>query len=98
MLVTLKADGRRGARISPKHAARLFPGLTVCVREVDFVGWYRQGRAIGAVLPQGHESARSDTLDEIAERVTRVLIEQLPSRIATRVQVRVLTLRRRPTC
>ena len=48
--------GRR-AKLTDATAAALFRGLGASVREVDFVGWYREGQVAAAVLAQGAKGA-----------------------------------------
>ena len=62
------------------------------VREVDFVGWYRDGRVAGAVLAQGFEEPGADASCRIVERVTRVLSERVPRSVVGRLRVRVVKL------
>jgi hypothetical protein len=66
--------------------------LGLCVREVDFVGWYRQGRVAAAVLTQGVDLPDEDAPSRIVERVTRILSERLPHGVAERLRVRVVRL------
>lgn len=98
LLVRLKKDAERGCGIGPAVAARLFAGLALCVREVDFVGWYRNEQVAGAVLTQGPEAPTPETPERIARRVRAVLSQSLPSGVARRLHVRVLQLRRGGTC
>ena len=53
VLVSLRLSPGRSELLTDAIASPLFAGLAAGVREVDFVGWYRQGRVAGAVLPQG---------------------------------------------
>jgi hypothetical protein len=79
-------------RFAPGVAANLLQGLGLCVREVDFIGWYRGWRVAGAVLAQGVDEPGVDASRRIVERVTRVLSERLPGSVAGRLRVRVVTL------
>ena len=58
LLVRFKGNSGSGLEIPPALAALLFSGLGLCVREIDFVGWHREGRIAGAVLAQGHYGAQ----------------------------------------
>jgi hypothetical protein len=42
------ADGY--VRVPPTIAPRLVWALADCIRDIDFIGWYRSGRVIAAVL------------------------------------------------
>ena len=55
VLVSLKRHPGSNIRIAPSVSAALFSGLGLCVREVDFVGWFREDRVAGAVLAQGEK-------------------------------------------
>lgn len=63
----------REAGASARIAARLFPMLWGCLRETDFVGWFREGRVIGAVLSQPLESVGDNAARLVRERVTAAL-------------------------
>lgn len=90
VLVTMReAQGK--SNLSPATAAALFAGLGECVREVDFVGWYREGRVAAAVLAQGIHSpveARLRTTDRIAQ----ALAKRLTVAQARDLRVRVVRL------
>lgn len=81
---------------TPEMASRLFSGLALCVREVDFIGWYREERVAGAVLIQGIGTTGQDTSRRIGERVIDILDRHLSTPVAQRLNVRVLQLCRRP--
>jgi hypothetical protein len=70
-------------------ADRVLSALAVSLRETDFVGWYREGRAIGGVLSQHSETAGAGLSDVVARRVTKSLGDRLPSHISPKLQVRV---------
>ena len=74
-------------------SAKLFSGLNLCVRDVDFIGWYRDGRVAVAVLTQGADTPALDVSDQICKRVTALLTERLPEHVARRLNVRVLQAR-----
>jgi hypothetical protein len=97
LLVSLRKEPGASVTITSKAAARLFSGLALSVREVDFIGWYRQERVAGAVLTQGLGMPDAAAVRAIGERVTQVLNQRLSRREARRLRVRVLQLSRRPT-
>jgi hypothetical protein len=74
-------------------ATRVFAGLSQCVREVDFVGWYREGRVAAAVLAQGTAVPDVEASQRIGQRINRVIAEQLPDNVARHVRVRLVHLR-----
>jgi hypothetical protein len=90
ILVTIIQSGR-GVKIADTTAVAVFRGLDVCVREVDFIGWFREGRVAAAVLPQGlNVSGAVPHL--VAARLLAVLKQQLPAGEAGTLRVRVVRL------
>jgi hypothetical protein len=90
LLLVNVSSGNAGSAITPIVAAKIFGGLSLCIRDVDFVGWYRHGRVAGAVLTQGTDSPALRASEQIGQRVAELLGKQLPASIAARLQVRVL--------
>jgi hypothetical protein len=88
LLVDLKAWRAAGVMESDV-TERLFSTLSQCLRGTDFVGWYQEGRVVGAVLTQHAIVPASDVWRGVSQRVTRALGESLPADLAGRVQVRV---------
>ena len=86
LLVNVTADDDGGQTIPPGIASKLFSGLSLCVRDVDFIGWYRHGRVAGAVLTQGADSPALESSEQIVERVTALLGKRLPAAMAARLQ------------
>jgi hypothetical protein len=93
VLVNLKRASDTTAQMTPSVAAKIFAGLSLCVREVDFVGWHRENRVAGAVLAQGSDTPDPDVSRRISQRVSEVVGEQLPAHIADRLHVRLVHLR-----
>jgi hypothetical protein len=77
------------ARIESSLAAKLFAGITACLRETDVIGWYHEGRVAGAVLTHVEETSSSDAAHAVRDRLTGVLVASLPATFASRLQVRV---------
>jgi hypothetical protein len=94
LLVRFKGNSGSGLEIPPALAALLFSGLGLCVREIDFVGWHREGRIAGAVLAQGHTEPNPRAVTRIFERVTAVLRGRLPLSGDRILDVRVVPLGR----
>jgi hypothetical protein len=89
-LVDTSTDGIGRARIDPEVATTIFSGLSQCLRETDFLGWYEDGRRAGAVLTELGEGLASDSRELINEKVlTRGFLEHLPSDLARRLQIQV---------
>lgn len=91
------------ARIRGRHAERavvsterLFSVLWFALREVDFVGWFREGRLAGAVLAQQQERVPASVCRSIERRVAATLEEHLPPAMTDRLQLRVVQIRSLP--
>ncbi|MEO7406670.1 MAG: hypothetical protein ABIZ92_06630 [Vicinamibacterales bacterium] len=93
LLVELEANSHGQRGITPSVASGLFTGLTLCLREIDFMGWYRSGRVIGGILIQGADAPALHISRALTERIAKVLCESVPSQERSRVNVRVLQLR-----
>jgi hypothetical protein len=88
LLLDLK---KRAASTDIGHDAsdKLFAALALCLRETDFVGWYRAHAVIGAVLTQHGDSVGPDVQQAVRTRVVDVITGKVPRDVANRVQVRV---------
>ena len=75
--------------IDAQTAPRLIGALADCVRETDFVGWFRDGAVAGAVLTQFGESGDAESQQTITARVRRALAARLSASMAPRLRVRV---------
>ena len=97
VLVSLKNEGEGGVPMPYALSNALFEGLGRCVREIDFIGWYREGRIVAAVLAQGAEPPH-DVDGTVADRVKAELTSRLPRRATGRLNVRVVRLPRGSQC
>jgi hypothetical protein len=95
LLVEFRAEREREGLMDASVATKLFSALAACVREIDFIGWYRSDRVVGAVLTQGSETPAQDVSQQIGERVAQAMAERLPSHVRHRIQVRILQLHSR---
>ena len=95
-LVSLRQRLAPDGTLSDATAAALFAGLGDCVREIDFVGWFREGRVAAAVLAQGVKVS-IDARDRAAERIVNSLKKHLTSADADNLRVRVVRLGSRVT-
>jgi hypothetical protein len=87
----LLIDFGKGSRRTPIDAAtaeRLFEALGSCLRDTDFVGWYRQGQIVGGVLTQDSSDVESDVVTCVTDRVHGAIAANLPPVVLDRVQVR----------
>jgi len=89
LLVDLKRDAQQSADFDAPMGARLFASMLPCLRETDFIGWYRQGRVASAVLTQVGETPGVEVSNLVADRVRDALAQSLSSNLASRLQVRV---------
>jgi di/tricarboxylate transporter len=96
LLVLLSVRKQAGIAAIPRGmAARIFSGLWLSVREVDFVGWFRDGHVAGAVLTQGADLLSPGVSRVIAARIVETVRKRLPMEVARHVRVRVLKVRPR---
>jgi hypothetical protein len=70
MLVDSRYRQDGDVRIDQLTAGRVFGLLSRCVRDTDFLGWYREGRVAGAVLTQDGDPERDDLSEPIRLRVS----------------------------
>ena len=91
VLVTVRQGRAPHPTLADTTAAGLFSGLGECVREVDFVGWYREGRVAAAALAQGVK-ASVDMRDRTRVRVVDALRKRLTTTDARNLRVRVVRL------
>ena len=75
--------------IDPTVAAELLSGLRSGLRGTDFVGWYRQGRVVGAVSTESRSRHGTDVARVVTSRVTQMLSLRLRQEDAQRLRVRV---------
>jgi hypothetical protein len=92
LLILVKARIQQGSRplFDERASSQVFNALGSCIREVDFVGWHREGRVAGAVVAV-NESAAVDVRARLAARVERMLGSEMGSR-AARLRIRVVRL------
>jgi hypothetical protein len=92
LLVDFKKHEHGDSALPSVTADRLFVALAACLRDTDFVGWYHEGRVIGAVLTQDTQSPETGVVDMVARRVTSELNASLPVSVSVRLQVRIYHL------
>ena len=93
MLVSVKTQPGLSRRMSPAIAGKIFGAFWLCLREVDFTGWFRTHRVAGAVLTRGSHTLSPAVVRHLTERITKTLHTRVPAQTADRLQVRVLQLR-----
>jgi GGDEF domain-containing protein len=92
MLIDVNRHHGINPEIDVVTAGKLFSILSQCLRETDFIGWYRDGRIAGAVLTQHGEPDRDDLSDVVRRRVCEALEKHFPPDRPRGLQVRVYHL------
>jgi hypothetical protein len=91
VLIHLKMSRTVRAPLGTRTSAQIFKVLGGCVREVDFVGWHRQGKVAGAAVGLG-SSAPPDVSRVLTERVGNALRTELTNDQMAQLRVRVVRL------
>jgi hypothetical protein len=91
VLLALRESPGRRARLTDSTSAALFRGLGSSVREVDYVGWYHEGRVAAAVLAQGVE-ATGNVATTVAARLVASMKKTLPAAQLADLRVRIVRL------
>ena len=91
ILVTIRRTPNT-AMLPDGTAAAIFRGLGDSIREVDFAGWFRQRRVVGALLAQSTSTATDHARQLLADRVMQTLKHVLPADQAKFLSVRVIRL------
>ena len=92
VLVTMRRAPDISVALSNGTAASIFRGLGDSVREVDFVGWFREGRVAGAVLTPATGTVADQAQQVMTERVMQALTKHLSTSQARNLRVRVVRL------
>ena len=92
VLVSLRAGAGRSTALTNVAAATLFRGLSASVREVDFLGWFVEGRMAAAVLTQGLRTSAMGLAPVIAQRVVAEIQKRLSPADSQNLRVRVVRL------
>ncbi len=88
LLLDFKKEQGGEGEIAPSTATKLFAGLERALRETDFVGWYRHGRVVGAVLTHFEDRAMTQIARVVSDRLHSELRRELPAESLRRIQVR----------
>jgi len=92
LLVNLRKQPGGSLRIPVDVAESIFSSLWGNVREVDFIGWFREERIAGAVLTQGAHQPESEVARRVGQRLSDALRDCIPAESACRLHVRVWQL------
>lgn len=91
ILVAVQQSLGTSVKLTDASASALFSALAASVREVDFVGWYRERYVVAAVLAQGVR-ASGDLPHVITKRVFLSLTNRLSTDLSRDLRVRVVRL------
>jgi hypothetical protein len=86
-LVDVRGAHGTSGRMAPAVAAKVFLALSRSVRDMDFIGWFREGRVAAAVLAPGLDPIAPDVPRQIGQRITAMLRDHRLVPIAGRVRV-----------
>ena len=75
--------------IRPAVSTRVFAALAQSLRETDVIGWYREGRVVGAVLTHLGDAPLADVSRLMSGKITRALHEGVPGGSAERLNVKI---------
>jgi hypothetical protein len=89
MLIDLKGPGGFNSQIDAVTAHKVLLILSRCLRETDFIGWYREGCVAGAVLTQSAESIRDDLSEVVRLRIDAQLERHFPAYRSSGLEIRV---------
>ncbi len=89
LLFDLKKKPGTADSFDAAMAATLFVGLSRRLRETDFVGWYCEGRVIGAVLTQSTKAPGTNVAHVVVQRILGELRHSLAPEARARLQMRV---------
>lgn len=89
LLVDLTRHLGQGDRMTSAIGAKVLASLTRSLRDTDMVGWYRQGRVIGAVLTHLGDGPLDEISQHMTGRVTRALRTDLSKNVARHLKVRL---------
>jgi hypothetical protein len=91
LLIAIRQSPGRPAMLTDATATAIFLSLSASLRDVDFVGWYRERQVAAAVLEQG-ANAPEHARTVVATRVVPVLRQRLSGNHSIDLRVRVVRL------
>jgi hypothetical protein len=93
VLVSLRRGSGVAVSFNDHTSAAVFSALAVCLREMDFVGWYREGVVAAAVLALCGDASR-DVRHRLFDRVVGELKQRLSDEQIAFMRVRVVAVGR----
>ena len=91
LLMLVKLNNHADTVAYPQTFARVFSALDACVREVDLVGWYREG-VVAAALFAGNGPGVGTVREHVSARVLQRFRDTLPEEIAAQLRTRIVSL------
>jgi hypothetical protein len=88
LLLDFEEQSGTSEDIAPQVASTLFSCLARCLRETDFIGWYRQGRVVGVVLTQFKKVPGTEISHVVAQKVRDAMLGSLSADAFDRLKVR----------
>jgi hypothetical protein len=88
LLLLVDLEGRV-PREQPIDPGPLFTALSSCLRETDFVGWYREGRIAGGVLTQHGTEVATTLTSVLKQRVREALAAAMTTELAYGAHIRI---------
>jgi hypothetical protein len=76
-------------------ATTLFETMSLCLRETDVVGWFREDRVAGAMLTELVDGTQAHVSLLIRQRVSATLGETLGPDVVRRLHMRFVPVKRR---
>ena len=92
LLLDWNAQKGLSTTMNSELAARLFSGLSLCLRETDFVGWYQEGTVAAAVLTSLGDTSVVDITNQIRRRFNQVAFTALLPEVAKHFELRIYQL------
>jgi hypothetical protein len=90
ILLVYWTDAQERIVLMDSHVAKtVMAALPRCVRETDYIGWYRDGRIIGAVLTILVQESMAPVASHLLKRLAEVLQSELSIEASRRLQFRV---------
>jgi hypothetical protein len=89
LLMRIASNDAEGG-LNPRRAMRperLFPIVRQCLRETDFVGWYRLGAVVGAALTHDGDRGTKHSSGVVRARIVKALDSALPSDVVSRLRL-----------
>ena len=91
VLITVRRRPTPMSTFTEDTASAIFAALSDCVRDADFIGWYRDGRVAAAALAQGTTTPVAAG-HRVSERIVDALTKRLTSDQLTNVRIRIIPL------